>query len=185
MRKLPVSLLVTLVCLPLYATTPVLQLKRVSSHDRRLNIVVENARLSAVVKALEFHLSQPVVVEEAAERIITFRASGMLPEALLLKLVGASDLDMESQGNWLVIRDPREPKLTLDVKDAELTVILDAVRQQCGIRNLMIDPEVRQVKGTFLFNEVPCSMALKTIFNSLGLAAQVEPNSVLNVETPH
>jgi|SRR5688572_22960408 len=183
MRKPLLFLLTVLVCLPLYATSSVLKVRRVSSTDRRLNVVVENARLSAVIKALELHLSQPVVVDKAAERIISYRASGILPERLLQILVRESGLAMESRGDWLVVSDPTEPTLTLDVKDVELTIIMEAVKEQCGIRNLMIDAEVRKARGTFLFNEVPCTMALKTIFNSLGLAAQVEPNSVLNVET--
>lgn len=136
------------------------------------------------MKALELHLTQPVLVDSAADRIVSFRASRILPDTLLKSLVSQAGLDIESRGEWLVVHDPTEPTVTLDVKDAELTHILQEIKKQCGIRNLMIDPEVREHKGTFLFYEVPCTQALVTIFASLGLSAEIEENSILTVENP-
>lgn len=183
MRKLAGILLLVLMCVSALAA-PVLKISRVSSTDQRLNVVIQDAPLSSVMKALELHLSQPVLVDDAADRMISFRASRILPDTLMKTLVRNAGLDIESQAGWLVVRDPSEPTVTLDLKDAELTLILQEIKKQCGIRNLMIDPEVREHRGTFLFVEVPCTQALVTIFDSLGLTAEVEANSILTVENP-
>jgi hypothetical protein len=182
MRKILMCLALAIAVPSQAATT--LKITRVSSSDQRLNVDIQNAPLSAVVKALELHLVKPVIVETGADRVVTYRASRILPKGLLAEILKQQGLILESRGDWEVIRDPREPSVSMDVKDAEIGFILAELKRQCGIRNLMVDPEVKDQKGTFLFNEVPCTLAFKVVFNSLGLAAQVEPNSVLNVETP-
>lgn len=67
--------------------------------------------------------------------------------------------------------------VTLDVKDGEARVILKDMQKQCGIRNLVIDPDV-QGSGTFYFREVPCETAFRAVFRTLGLTGQVETNLV-------
>lgn len=71
--------------------------------------------------------------------------------------------------------------VTLDVKDGEARVILRSMQKQCGIRNLIIDPDV-QGSGTFYFREVPCGKALSVVLRTMGLAAQLHPNSIVTVE---
>lgn len=73
-----------------------------------------------------------------------------------------------------------ERKVTIDVKDAEVRVILKDLQKQCGVRNLMIDPEV-QGKGTFLFKDVRCPQAWNTVLRSLGLDSRIYTNSVVTV----
>lgn len=67
--------------------------------------------------------------------------------------------------------------VTLDVKDGEARVVLKSMQKQCGIKNLIIDPDV-QGSGTFYFREVPCDTAFRVVFRTLGLTGQVEPNLV-------
>ena len=67
--------------------------------------------------------------------------------------------------------------VTLDVKDGEARAVLQSMRKQCGIRNMIIDPEV-QGSGTFYFKEVPCGTAFRVVFRTLGLTGQIEPNLV-------
>lgn len=76
--------------------------------------------------------------------------------------------------------EPKERTVTLDVKDGDARVILKSMQQQCGIRNLLIDPEVNG-SGTFFFRDVPCSTAFRVVLRSLGLAGRIEPNSILTV----
>ena len=71
--------------------------------------------------------------------------------------------------------------VTLDVKDADLRVVLESMRQQCGIKNLIIDPEVKG-ESTLLFREVPCETAFKVVFRQHGLTGQISQN-VTTVET--
>jgi type II secretory pathway component HofQ len=65
--------------------------------------------------------------------------------------------------------------VTLDVKDADVRVVLKSMQQQCGIKNLLIDKEV-QGEATILFREVPCATAFKVVFRQFGLTGQVARN---------
>lgn len=71
--------------------------------------------------------------------------------------------------------------VTLDVKDGEARVILRSVQQQCGIKNLIVDPDV-QGSGTFFFRDVPCAQAIPVVLRVMGLAGQVQGSSVMRVE---
>ena len=64
--------------------------------------------------------------------------------------------------------------VTLDVKDAEPRVVLKAMQKQCGIKNLIIDPDVPKTAATFYFREVPCDTAFRVVLRTYGLAKQVE-----------
>jgi type II secretory pathway component GspD/PulD (secretin) len=65
--------------------------------------------------------------------------------------------------------------VTLDVKDADVRVVLKSMQQQCGIKNLLIDKEV-QGEATILFREVPCATAFKVVFRQFSLTGQVAQN---------
>jgi type II secretory pathway component HofQ len=73
-----------------------------------------------------------------------------------------------------------ERTVTIDVKDAEARAILKDLQKQCGVKNLMIDPDV-QGKGTFYFERVPCPQAWSIVLRSLGLDSQIYTNSVITV----
>lgn len=70
-----------------------------------------------------------------------------------------------------------EPAVTLDVKDEDVHVILQSMKEQCGIRNLLIDKDVNG-KGTILFRDVPCTTAFRVVFQQFGLKGQFDPNVV-------
>ena len=69
---------------------------------------------------------------------------------------------------------PPPKTVTLDVKDAEPRVVLKAMQKQCGIKNLIIDPNVPKTAATFYFREVPCDTAFRVVLRTYGLAKQVE-----------
>ncbi len=71
--------------------------------------------------------------------------------------------------------DETPKSVTLDVKDEDVRVILKAMQQQCGIKNLLIDKEVAG-KGTILFNEVSCPTAFRVVMMQFGLSGTIEPN---------
>lgn len=68
-----------------------------------------------------------------------------------------------------------ERTVTLDVKDADVRVVLKSMQQQCGIRNLLIDREV-QGETTILFRKVPCTTAFRVVFRQFGLTGQIAKN---------
>jgi type II secretory pathway component HofQ len=74
-----------------------------------------------------------------------------------------------------------EKTVTLDVKDAELRPLLKDMQRQCGIKNLVIDPDVQGSGATFLFHEVPCTQAFDVVFKTFSLAAVQYENSVVHV----
>lgn len=77
-------------------------------------------------------------------------------------------------------RKAPEPAVTLDVKDADVREIFKSMQQQCGIRNLVLDPDVKG-SGTFFFTGVPCSTAFNTVFRSLGLTGVTYSKSLISV----
>ena len=76
--------------------------------------------------------------------------------------------------------EPKPRTVTLDVKDAEARVVLRSMQKQCGIKNLVIDPDV-QGSGTFYFREVPCEKAFPIVLRTMGLAGKTEGN-LMSVE---
>ena len=67
------------------------------------------------------------------------------------------------------------PTVTLDVKEAEARVVLKSMQRQCGIRNMIIDPDVPKTAATFYFREVPCDTAFRVVLRTYGLSAQGSP----------
>jgi hypothetical protein len=66
--------------------------------------------------------------------------------------------------------------VTLDLKDAEPRVVLREMQKQCGIKNLILDPDVDKSKtaATFYFREVPCETAFRVVLRTYGLGTQVQ-----------
>jgi hypothetical protein len=71
-------------------------------------------------------------------------------------------------------RKPVVRTVTLDVKDAEARDVLKSMQKQCGIRNLIIDPDVKPAPATFYFRDVPCATAFRVVLRTYGLGSQVE-----------
>jgi hypothetical protein len=71
-------------------------------------------------------------------------------------------------------------RVNLDVKDAEARDVLLMLKKQCGIRNMLIDPEVKG-KATFYFRELSCETAFRTVFRTYGLASDPDISAILSV----
>jgi type II secretory pathway component GspD/PulD (secretin) len=76
----------------------------------------------------------------------------------------------------------KKPSVTLDVKDEDARVILKSMQQQCGIKNLVLDPDVKG-SGTFYFNAVPCPTAFRVVLRTMGLQASTYSNQIVTVGT--
>ena len=83
----------------------------------------------------------------------------------------------------MLAADAAKPRtVTMDVKDAEARDVLRSMQKQCGIKNMLIDPEVQDIKGaTFKFTEVPCDVAFRVVFRTYGLAGEIHPSSIVTV----
>lgn len=67
---------------------------------------------------------------------------------------------------------PKPRTVTLDVKDGEAREVLQSMRRQCGIRNMIIDPDVPNTAASFYFRDVPCETAFRVVLRTYGLTAQ-------------
>ena len=76
----------------------------------------------------------------------------------------------------------KESAVTLDVKDAEVRVILKSMQKQCGIKNLVVDPNV-EGKGTFFFTNGPCRTAFPIVLSTLGLQTTTTSPALVSVGT--
>ena len=74
-----------------------------------------------------------------------------------------------------------ERTVTLDVKDADVREVLQSLKTQCAIKNMIIDKEVPSSSATFYLRDVPCETAFKVVFRTFDLAAEPIENSVLRV----
>ena len=71
--------------------------------------------------------------------------------------------------------------VTLDVKNADVRDVLQSLKNQCAIKNMIIDKEVPAATATFYFREVPCQTAFRAVFRTFNLASDPQPSSVLRV----
>ena len=74
-----------------------------------------------------------------------------------------------------------EKRVTLDVKDADVRDVLQSLKTQCAVKNMIIDKEVPSSSATFYLRDVPCETAFKVVFRTFSLAAEPVENSVLRV----
>lgn len=88
--------------------------------------------------------------------------------------------NLDKPSGTIVVRAP-ERTVTLDVKDVEARVILKSMQKQCALKNLIVDPQVPQVNGTFHFKNVPCGTAFRVVLRSLGLDSVTYSSSFINV----
>ena len=157
--------------------------RKISTSNTLVSVSAERASLRALVSSISLHIPEAVLLEFPGDRLISYRSASMEPRAALRAVTSKAGLELRWRDRGWIVTDSKEPSVTIDVKDEPIVSILKNVQKQCGIRNLMIDRDV-QGKGTFLFREVPCSIALRTIFRSLGLEGEVHPNSLVRVGTP-
>ena len=81
----------------------------------------------------------------------------------------------------LALASGAEKTVTLDVKDADVREVLQSLKTQCAIKNMIIDKEVPSSSATFYLHDVPCETAFKVVFRTFDLAAEPIENSVLRV----
>lgn len=74
-----------------------------------------------------------------------------------------------------------EPNVTLAVKDANVVDVLQSLKQQCAVKNLVIDPGVGGKLGSIFVKDIPCSAALKLVLRMSGLDAKIYENSLVHV----
>jgi|GEM_PF-582204 len=146
-----------------------------SEGPRLLRLAASRAPLSRVLVRLERELDRRVVLDFDTERQVTLLVKRATPDELLRRVAVAAGLTVLKTNSSYILRDASEPTLTIDVKDADVRLIMREVKEQCGIKNMIIDPEV-QGTGTFLFDGVPCRLGIRTILASLGLGSEPYPD---------
>lgn len=171
---------IVLAAAPLLAREGEIMIRKVAPSSSLVAITAEKASLRGLLASLALHLPERVVVELDGDRVVTYKARSVQPDSALAAIASRAGLVADRRDRSWVVLDPKELAVTIDVKDEPIANILRSVQKQCGIRNLMIDPDV-QGSGTFLFREVRCGVALATIFRSMGLTAESYPSSVLRV----
>lgn len=147
------------------------------THRGLLNVDAKGASLRETLAAVQVHVEERIVLTIDGDRRLHLTARNQTPREVIRRAAKSADLQMVEIAGSILLTDPLEPVLHLNVKNAPVREILASVRHQCGIRNLIIDPEVAG-QGTFLFAGVPCVEGLRVILASLGLAADIEPGLV-------
>jgi hypothetical protein len=176
MKKLLVFLL--LAAAPAMASISV---RRSPYSQRKVDVYVVGEHLTDAIGALQIYLPKRVDMVLGDDPVVTYRAKEVSPAAALKALVATANVEMTEEEERYWVRSAGEPVVSIDVKDADIVEILKSMQRQCGIRNLMIDPQV-QGKGTFLLTEVPCRQAFDVVLRTMGLGAQTYSNNIIRVE---
>ena len=176
-KSLTVALLLLLI-MPA-ASRASISVSRSTTRAGSLNVVVIREPLSIAVRALELYLRKPVEIVSSGDPLVSFSARAVRPEAALSALALSGGATVVERRDRTVILTAG-PTVTLDVKDADVRSILRSLKEQCGVRNLVIDPNVTG-SGTFLLRDIPCRRAFDVVFGMMGLRASYEPNSVVTV----
>lgn len=172
-------LVFALLLLPSISVQAGVSVARSQTRPRMIDVAIAHAPLSVAVKALELYLLKPVGIESSGDPEVSFSARGVRAEAALAALALSGGVKVVEEQERTILRSAG-PLVTLDVKDAEIKVILRSLKEQCGIRNLVVAPGVTG-SGTFLLRDVPCRTAFRVVFGMMGLRASYEPNSVVIV----
>jgi hypothetical protein len=159
-----------------------ISVRRSPNNSKTIDISIVAEKLTDAIGAIEPYLPKRVELALGKDPTVTFRAREIAPQKALLSIVDAAKVDLKVDDDRYLITNPGEPTVSLDVKDAEAREILKSMQRQCGIRNLVVDPQV-QGSGTFLFNQVPCRQAFDIVLRSLGLAAQTYSDTLVSVGT--
>lgn len=162
------------------AQASTISIKRSEEKAGTLNVNIVDASLSEAVAALAMYLPLGVEQRTNGDPHVTLKVRNALPEGVLRALALAARVDFVASDDRYTLKEHSEATVSLDVKDAEVRVILKSMQEQCGIKNLIVDPNVTGT-GTFLFHDVPCRVAFDTVFRSLGLASTEYSNSVVTV----
>lgn len=147
----------------------------------RIDIVAKRASLIAVVRELERFLGRPVSIVSTRYQTVAYQKKAVFPIEALKAVAESAKLRMIDRRTDYLLTDRPEPLVTLDVKDVEAREILQQLKVQCGIKNMLIDKDV-QGKGTFLLRDVSCEQAFEIVFTSLGLSGKSYANSVVSVQ---
>lgn len=165
------------------AASPVLSVRKSQGLNMsgRIDIVARRASLIAVVRELERFLGRPVSIVSTRYQTVAYQKKAVFPIEALKAVAESAKLRMIDRRTDYLLTDRPEPLVTLDVKDVEAREILQQLKVQCGIKNMLIDKDV-QGKGTFLLRDVPCEQAFEIVFASLGLSGKSYANSVVSVQ---
>jgi hypothetical protein len=159
-----------------------ISVRRSPYNSKTIDVYIVHEKLTDAIGAIEPYLPKRVEFVIGKVPTVTFRAREIAPEKALLSMVNAAKVDLKTDEERYLITNPGEPSVSLDVKDAEAREILESMKRQCGIKNLIIDPQV-QGSGTFLFAQVPCRQAFDIVLRSLGLAAQTYSDNLVSIGT--
>ena len=75
----------------------------------------------------------------------------------------------------------KEKTVTLSIKDGDVLDVLQTLKTQCGVKNLVVDPGIGGKTGSIFVKDIPCSAAFRLVLNMSGLEAKIYENSVVHV----
>ena len=85
----------------------------------------------------------------------------------------------------LLLAAALQKTVTLDVKDAKVRDVLKSMKQQCAVKNLIVDPDVPEGSATFYLKDVPCPQAFDIVMRTYHLKAVTYSDSLTQVEQRH
>jgi hypothetical protein len=145
-------------------------------------LLASNEPLDEVAARITRETGMRIVVRGLGDQRVSMRIHARtLPE--LVRYVAAAARRSYTIANGVAtIGKFAEPRVDMDVKDGDVLEVFETLRQQCGIRNLLIDPGVAG-KATFLFDSVPCDAAFRAVLQTFALDSVTEGDALVGVRT--
>ncbi len=146
----------------------------------RYSLDVRHETLGRVAAGLQRRTGLAIRVTENPQQVVSLRVRDGSATELVRYLAAAAGRGYSIRGGGGTIDGRAEPRVDLDVKDADVHEVLDVLRLQCGIRNLVLDPGV-EGRATFLFESVPCRTALAAVLRTYSLTTQGEAGEIVSI----
>lgn len=171
-----------LVCLAVgpVVDASMLEIRMLDRTGRNVEVEARGASMYAYVRATELRTGVDIIPEFSDFAFdADVRGDGALET--FLGIAERLGLEVREERGRLIVTDATESTVSLDVSRRAAEEIVASLAAECGFRNVWI-PRPLGVKGTFRFEEVPCSIALRTVIESLDLTTSEGSNGILLVE---
>lgn len=107
------------------------------------------------------------------DRTVTMSLRRVPLDDLVEVILSEAGLSVKREHGALHVRSVEERTASLDLVDADLEPTIRSLAEQCGIPNVMIDPNLKRSGATFRFREVPCSSAFDVVFSTMRVNGRV------------
>ena len=158
-----------------------IEFERGSAHTSH-RLLASNEPLDVIAARITRDTGMRLVVRGLGDQRVSMRIHARTLPELVRYVAAAARRSYTISNGVATLGRFAEPRVDMDVKDGDVLEVFETLRQQCGIRNLLIDPGVAG-KATFLFDSVPCEAAFRAVLQTFALDSITEGDALVGLRT--